>query len=91
VECPHWDGVLRIDSACYYCLKVSSGLIRSDFQHPNGSALTDEQRRFIGWVDPYETGQTVFVDTWQMSPLEAWEKMVGTAARDDRRKSALSP
>jgi hypothetical protein len=79
VECPHWDGVMRVDSACYYCLKVGSGLIRANGRR-SSSILTDAQRRWIGWVDLEETGQTVFVEVQDVFshllrtlPVEAWE------------------
>jgi hypothetical protein len=57
VECPCWDGVLKIDGLCYYHAKLTAHLLRSsDGTNGHVGSLTLEQERFIGLEDPDTSG-----------------------------------
>jgi hypothetical protein len=82
-RCEHVEEV-RVGEACYWCVKVSANLIGD--HSPNGAGKpTPEQLRYVGVINPDLPRGAVFDDWWDLSPIEAWERMVEPEETRGRR------
>lgn len=84
MECPCWDGVLKIDGLCYYHAKLGVGVIRTN-GHRGSAYLTDDQRRRVGLEDEDTTGRWDYTATSvpdlltqmiRMEPAQPWDRTV---------------